>query len=306
MGQLGMILTASLSLYALAATVFIILENRRPQATLAWLLVFFFAPGIGLLVYILFGRDRKAFSRRSRLLMQDLEANARPLLSPLLSRQDAEITRLEAGSPSRRKLMMLVRRNSRSALTRRNTAEILQNAAEFYPRMMADMRAARHSIHLQYFIWGADEFTEQLKGILTSKATAGVEVRLLYDPLGSRAHLTRAYVDDLTAAGVRMAPTSPLYRLHTISYRNHRKITVIDGAIGYTGGMNIGREHLSGGEGFGSWRDTQVRIVGEGAAILQAVFSIDWYNAVREDLFLRRTTRWGRRSLARAMSRSRS
>jgi Phospholipase D Active site motif len=82
-----------------------------------------------------------------------------------------------------------------------------------------------------------------------------------------------------------MAPTSPLYRLHTISYRNHRKITVIDGLIGYTGGMNIGREHLSGGEGFESWRDTQLRIVGEGAALLQAVFMVDWYNAVREDLF---------------------
>jgi cardiolipin synthase A/B len=82
-----------------------------------------------------------------------------------------------------------------------------------------------------------------------------------------------------------MAPTSPLYRLHTISYRNHRKITVIDGVIGYTGGMNVGREHLSGGKGFESWRDTQLRIVGEGAAVLQAVFMVDWYNAVREDLF---------------------
>jgi cardiolipin synthase A/B len=279
------VLTGTLALYALVATSFIILENRRPQATLAWMLVFFFAPGIGLLVYIFFGRDRKAFSRRSRLLMQDLEANARPLLSPLLSRQDAEITRLEGGNASRRKLMMLVRRNSRSALTGRNTVEILQDAAEFYPRMMADMRAARHSIHLQYFIWGADEFTEQLKEILTSKAKAGIEVRLLYDPLGSRAHLSRAYVKDMTTAGVRMAPTSPLYRLHTISYRNHRKITVIDGVIGYTGGMNIGREHLSGGKGFESWRDTQLRVVGEGAALLQAVFMVDWYNAVREDLF---------------------
>jgi cardiolipin synthase len=279
------VLTGTLALYALVATSFIILENRRPQATLAWMLVFFFAPGIGLLVYIFFGRDRKAFSRRSRLLMQDLEANARPLLSPLLSRQDAEITRLEGGSASRRKLMMLVRRNSRSALTGRNTVEILQDAAEFYPHMMADMRAARHSIHLQYFIWGADEFTEQLKDILTSKAKAGVAVRLLYDPVGSRAHLSRAYVAEMTAAGVEMAPTSPLYRLHTISYRNHRKITVIDGAIGYTGGMNIGREHLSGGKGFQSWRDTQLRIVGEGAAVLQAVFMVDWYNAVRENLF---------------------
>jgi cardiolipin synthase len=135
--------------------VFIILENRRPQATLAWMLVFFFAPVLGLLVYIFFGRERKAFSRQSRLLMRDLEADARPLLSPLLSRQDAEITSREGGSASRRKLMMLVRRNSRSALTRRNTVEILQDTAEFYPRRMADMRAARHSIHLQYFIWGA-------------------------------------------------------------------------------------------------------------------------------------------------------
>ena len=135
MGQLGTILTAALSLYALAATVFIILENRRPQATLAWMLVFFFAPVLGLLVHIFVGRERKAFSRQSRLLMRDLEADARPLLSPLLSRQDAEIRRLEGGSASRRKLMMLVRRNSRSTLTRGNNAEILQDAAEFYPRI---------------------------------------------------------------------------------------------------------------------------------------------------------------------------
>jgi cardiolipin synthase A/B len=82
-----------------------------------------------------------------------------------------------------------------------------------------------------------------------------------------------------------MAPTSPLYRLHTLSYRNHRKITVVDGMLGYTGGMNIGQEHLSGGKGFDSWRDTQVRIVGDGAVLLQAVFMVDWYNAVKENLF---------------------
>jgi cardiolipin synthase len=285
MSHLGTILTASLALYALVTSVFIILENRRPQGTLAWMLVFFFAPGIGVLIYILFGRDRKAFSKQSRLLRQDLEGDAFPLLSPMLSRQDAEIARLEGESASHRKLMRLVRRNSQSALTRRNRVEIQQDAAEFYPGMVEDMKAARHSIHLQYFIWGADAFTDRLKEILTAKARAGVEVRLLYDPQGSRAHLSRAYIKEMQAAGVRMAPTSPLYRLHTISYRNHRKITVIDGAIGYTGGMNIGQEHLDGGKGFDSWRDTQIRIVGEGAALLQAVFMVDWYNAVRENLF---------------------
>jgi cardiolipin synthase len=285
MSHLDTILTVSLALYALVMTVFLISENRRPQATLAWILVFFLAPVIGGLIYIFFGRDRKAFSKQSRLLRHDLEANALPLLSPLLSRQDAEIARLEGEGASHRKLMMLVKRNSQSALTKHNTVEIQQDAADFYPSMMKDIESARHSIHLQYFIWGAGAFTEDLEKILSAKAKAGVEVRLLYDPIGSQAHVGRAYVRNMLAAGIRMAPTSPLYRLHTISYRNHRKITVVDGAIGYTGGMNIGQEHISGGKGFGFWRDTQLRIVGEGAALLQAVFMVDWYNAVRENLF---------------------
>ena len=106
--------------YALAMSVYIILENRRPQATLAWMLVLFFLPGLGILVYVLFGRDRKAFAKQSRLLRQDLEATAKPLVSPILSRQDAEIERLEDASASHKKLMMLVRRNPQSALTRRN------------------------------------------------------------------------------------------------------------------------------------------------------------------------------------------
>ena len=150
--------------------------------------------------------------------------------------------------------------------------------------LMEDLKAARHSIHLQYFIWGADPFTEGLKEILRAKARTGSRSGCS-STHRSHVHLSRAYIRDMQAAGVRMAPTSPLYRLHTISYRNHRKITVIDGAIGYTGGMNIGQEHLDGGEGFTFWRDTQLRIVGEGAALLQAVFMVDWYNAVKENLF---------------------
>jgi cardiolipin synthase A/B len=284
--QLATIVTASLALYAAVTTVFLISENRRPQATLAWMLVLFFLPGIGLIVYILFGRDRKAFAKRSQLLRQDLEGHAKPLLAPIMKRQDAEIAQLEGDSTARRKLMMLVRRNSHSALTARNHVEILQDATSFYPRMIEDMRGAQQSIHLQYFIWAQDEFTERLKQILREKAQAGVEVRLLYDAFGSKGHVTRAYINEMRAAGIQIAPTGPLWHFHTISYRNHRKITVIDGEIGYTGGMNMGKEHLEGGTGFNSWRDTQVRIVGDGTAALQTVFMVDWYNAVRENLFL--------------------
>jgi cardiolipin synthase len=249
------------------------------------MLVLLFLPGIGLLVYILFGRDRKAFSKQRDLLMQDLEANALTLLAPILSRQDAELARLESAGVNRKKVMTLVRRNSVSALTTRNQVEIQQDAARFYPSLIDDIKAAQHSIHLQYFIWGVDSFTDGLKQILMEKARAGVEVRLLYDPIGSQAHVGRSYVRNMLAAGIRMAPTSPSYHLHTISYRNHRKITVIDGVIGYTGGMNIGQEQLDGGEGFDYWRDTQVRLVGDSAAVLQAVFMVDWYNAVGENLF---------------------
>jgi cardiolipin synthase len=274
-----------LFLYALLTGVFLLMENRRPQSTLAWMLVFFFAPGLGLLVYLLFGRDRKAFSKRRRLLTQDLEATALPLLSPIVARQDAQLVRLETTSASCGKLARLVRRNSLSALTTRNSVEIQQDAAKFYPSLTEDIKSAQHSIHLQYFIWGADSFTEDLKQALINKVRAGVEVRLLYDPIGSQAHVGRRYVRNMLTAGIRMAPTSPTYQLHTIGYRNHRKITVIDGTIGYTGGMNIGQEQIDGGEGFDSWRDTQVRLVGESAAVLQAIFMVDWYNAVRENLF---------------------
>lgn len=284
MRHIGTILAAVLALYALVTSVFLVSENRRPQSTLAWMLALFVAPGVGLLIYVLFGRDRKAFSKQSDLLRQDLEANALPLLSPILSRQDSEIARLERGSVGRKKLMMLVRRNSHSALTKRNRVEIQQDAARFYPSLVEDMKAARRSIHLQYFTWRSDSFTEGLKEILTGKARAGVEVRLLYDPVGS-SDLSRAYVRELKAAGVRVAPTSRRYQLHTVSYRNHRKISVIDGAIGYLGGMNVGQEQVDGGKGFDAWRDTQVRLAGDGAAALQAVFMVDWYNAVRENLF---------------------
>jgi cardiolipin synthase A/B len=283
--HLGTILTVSLGLYALGTGIYLISENRRPQATLAWMLGLFFLPGIGLVAYVLFGRDQKAFAKQRKLLRQDLEANAKPLLAPIMARQDAEIARLEDDSASRRKLMMLVKRNSHSALTARNTVEILQNAVMFYPRMIEDIQAARHSIHMQYFIWGRDAFTDELKQVLSEKARAGVKVRLLYDPIGSGAYARRAYFKAMRAAGIHLAPTSPLWHLHTISYRNHRKITVIDSVIGYTGGMNIGKEHLDGGDAFRFWRDTQVRIVGEGTAALQTVFMVDWYNAVRENLF---------------------
>src|SRR5690606_21542944 len=126
----------------------------------------------------------KAFSRRRKLLLQELSPHALPVLEPILSRQPDVIARIGRDSLARRRLVTLVQRNSMSAVTARNQAEILQNADVFYPRMIDDIKAARRWVHLQYFIWRSDAFTQELKDVLAEKVREGVEVRVLYDPLG--------------------------------------------------------------------------------------------------------------------------
>jgi cardiolipin synthase len=174
---------------------------------------------------------------------------------------------------------------AQSPLTFGNHLEILQDAKEKYPRLLADLTDARESIHLLYYEWASDAFTEQVGQLLSEKVARGVDVRILFDPVGSFLMLSRAYVRTLRASGVRMFPFGPLHQLHTLSYRNHRKVAVIDGRIGYSGGLNMTEKHLTGPKGFAGWRDTHARVTGEAVPILQAVFATMWRNTTGEDLF---------------------
>jgi cardiolipin synthase A/B len=261
--------------YAIGAAVFLLLDNRSPQSTFAWLLWFYVLPIGGVLIYIFFGRNWRAFSQERRLMRQELGG---PLLGRLrtvvTSQRDAVEQVRQQTDPTYHRLLNLVRHSSLSALTLRNEVELLQDASTKYPRMLEDIRHAQHSIHMQYFIWQTDAFTRELKDLLIAKAKEGVIVRILYDALGCFGTLRYWYMRELRAGGVDLQPYSPIWHFHTIGYRNHRKLAVIDGRIGYTGGLNIGQEHLENG-----WRDTHLRIVGEGTRILQAMFIVDWYNA---------------------------
>jgi cardiolipin synthase A/B len=113
-----------------------------------------------------------------------------------------------------------------------------------------------------------------------------VEVRVLYDPLGSITMLSPFYVRAMNAGGARMLPWSPLYAIHTISYRSHRKIVVIDGRIGYTGGLNMSEEYIKGPRNghYSGWRDTHARVTGEVILGLQASFAVQWFNTTKEHL----------------------
>ena len=192
------------------------------------------------------------------------------VIQPLRAVQDeyAEIVRREKPESYRRKLLSLVTRNSPSLLTIYNQVEILHDVTEKYPRLLEDVRNAKSSIHLLYFIWSEDEFTVQLKDALIERAKAGVKVRALADASGL--NVSKEYLQALQDAAQLPSTRYSDYRLHSSNYRSHRKIVVIDGKIGYVGGLNLDKEQLPGGNRLGSWRDTHLEDRGEAVLALQA------------------------------------
>ncbi|MBP7963841.1 MAG: cardiolipin synthase [Caldilineaceae bacterium] len=288
MPQLSTILIGLFTLYVISVAIFLIRDNRSPQSTFAWMFLLVGLPVIGVLVYLFFGRGWRAFSQENKLAKQNIDGDLAPILAPLHAGQEQVIARLQAedGPAYKQKLLRMASVNASAIVTGYNRVEILQDAQEKYPRLLADLGQAQQSIHMEYFIWEADPFTEQLKQVLIERARAGVAVRILYDALGSIT-LSRAYIRALRAGGVEIEAYlnafSP-FKLHTIGYRNHRKIVVIDGRIGYVGGLNMSEEHLTGGKQFASWRDTHLRLTGESVALLQAIFTTSWYNTKEERL----------------------
>lgn len=280
------VLTGAVGLYSLGVAIFLVLENRTPQSTFAWLFLLLLFPLGGLLIYVMFGRGRHVFSCRGKLttLIQGTALAQRS--AALVAEQPAKLAALAAGAGGdHAPLATMLWSAARSPLTLSNRLEILQDAREKYPRLLADMRAASRSIHLLYYEWASDPFTEEVGRLLSEKVRQGVEVRIIYDPMGSLTMLSRRYVRGLRRRGVHMYPFSRLYQLHTLSYRNHRKIAVIDGLIGYAGGMNMTQEHLTGPKGFTGWRDTHARVTGEAVLILQGVFATMWHNTTGVNLF---------------------
>jgi cardiolipin synthase A/B len=169
-----------------------------------------------------------------------------------------------------------------SAVFAGNRAEVLQNGALF-PRMLADIAAARHTIHFETFIWHAGELAAQFVAALTERATAGVRVRLLIDAIGS-AKADGGHLEQLEASGVQVRRYGPMriWNWRRYHQRTHRKLMVVDGAVGYTFGHGIADEWLGEGEDPGHWRDTGLRVEGPVVHGLQSVFAQNWVEETRE------------------------
>ncbi|WP_078548062.1 cardiolipin synthase [Litchfieldia alkalitelluris] len=251
----------------------IFLENRRPTQTLTWLVVLGSFPLLGFFFYLLFGRNyRKKKLFRQKALF-DEEAYLR--VEGNIDQLEDKIEHMEEN----KLLFRLAHKLAKSPITFSTDTRVLTNGEETFNEIFAQLEKASHHIHLEYYIVRDDEVGQKLKNILIDRAKKGVQVRFLYDAVGSW-KLSKKYISDLKEAGVEIVAFSPVklpFLNNKINFRNHRKIIVIDGTIGFVGGLNIGDEYLGRDKYFGFWRDTHLVVKGEAVRSLQLIFLQDWH-----------------------------
>lgn len=274
------LLVAAIYLYALVVIVTLVYEERDPSTTLAWILVILLLPVAGLVLYALFGRDWRRIGRNDRKLASATRAG-RDRMAPLYERFRFEASPL-ASDPLEGHVARSIAVQSGTRPLPCVGLEIIPTGAEKFERLLTDIEGARHHVHLEYFIWEEDALTERFCALLAQKAADGVEVRVLYDWVGSFFH-GKSQLRRLARAGAQVRADAANWQ--KLNYRNHRKMVVIDGETVYTGGMNLGQEYIDGGKRFATWRDTHLRFAGPLVSDLQALFCVRWERLTGEDLF---------------------
>ncbi|WP_379155849.1 cardiolipin synthase [Paenibacillus sp. sgz5001063] len=279
------ILAILLCLFILQIAVILLLEFHRPQRALAWLLVTFCCPPLGLLFYYFFGRDywqSRKLKKRCISLFREIRAHVSGKIK-LVKNAD------ESGNPhfsDYKGLLFLLTGLSEIPVTGRNKCKVLAEGQEAYDSMLEAMEAAREHIHMEFYIFRGDKIGQQFQEVMVRKARQGVKVRLLCDGLGSH-KLGRGFISTLRDAGVEvhffLPPLTSLLD-RRFNFRNHRKIIVVDGRVGFTGGMNVGDDYLGKDPKMGYWRDTHLRLEGDAVYSLQYVFLKDWRLAAGEGM----------------------
>ncbi|WP_064091652.1 cardiolipin synthase [Rossellomorea aquimaris] len=263
-----------------SAAVVIFLERKDAGATWAWLMVLFFIPLLGFILYLIFGQNL------SRKRLFDWEEMKRIGIEDLIQRQITALKehRFSFSSDTTyiyQDLIYMHLINNEALLTQDNEVTVYTHGEDKFNSLLKDIDSAKDHIHIQYYIFKNDTLGRKIVDRLTYKAKQGVKVRLLYDEMGSRRTRRRFFKDLLTAGGeveVFFPSKIPFINLR-LNYRNHRKIVVIDGKVGYVGGFNVGNEYLGLNPKFGYWRDTHLRIVGSASLAMQTRFILDWNQA---------------------------
>ena len=282
--MISFIFSHLLIINVLLSIVVVFFQRRNPKSVWAWLLILYFIPVLGFVFYLLLGADmhkRKMFRTKE---IEDRLANA--IRRQELMIQSQELQDKYPGVTDYSDLVMYHLHTTSAMLTDDNDMEFFVNGEDKFAALKEDMRNAKKSIHIQYYIIKNDELFQSIVEILKEKAKEGVEVRILYDSMGCWKMRKRIW-KQLEKESIQCTEFFPALvgRLHLrINYRNHRKIVVIDNRIGYVGGFNIGKEYIDKDPKFGHWRDTHMRITGSSVTALEARFILDWNFADRKRL----------------------
>ena len=252
----------------------VVLNNRVPVKTLAWVLVILGIPFLGLFVYYVFGRDY----RRRRLINRRSLTQIQKKCFSVYNR-----AKVVDGVPEHYVSLVKFFRNVADAYpTANNSVEIIQDGASFFSRLIREIYAAKDHIHVQFYIFMDDAMGRLLRDVLIDKAREGVEIRLLYDDVGCW-RVDGNFFEEMRCEGMYvqafLKERFPMLS-SSLNYRNHRKIVVIDGKTAFVGGMNVADRYVTGGE-WGKWRDVMLCVSGEAVYGMQVSFLIDWYFADR-------------------------
>ncbi|CAM5206585.1 Cardiolipin synthase OS=Ureibacillus acetophenoni OX=614649 GN=SAMN05877842_111131 PE=3 SV=1 [Ureibacillus acetophenoni] len=267
------------------AVTVIFLERKNASSAWAWILVLFFLPFLGFVLYLLLGRQL----RKKHLFRWDGQKDIG--IDKLINYQINAIEEdsLELRNQYVEEYKSLIHMNlktSNSVLTQDNHVQIFTDGAEKFESLIEDISSAKDHIHIQYYIFKLDQLGQRILTVLKRKMKQGVNVRILYDEMGSRGLKKRQFKELIDLGGeveVFFPSVLPLFNPR-LNFRNHRKIVIIDGRIGYIGGFNVGDEYLGLNKKFGYWRDTHLKIEGSSVHPLQTRFLLDWNQASNNNI----------------------
>jgi cardiolipin synthase len=269
-----------MAIWSLFFSFYVVSQRRPPASTIAWILTLSFLPLLGFVVYYFLGPRRFDRKKRRRAKAQQavLGASVKGVEVPTLHVQEQE------EGPAKFLIKMNAGALGASATLRRASLTPYFRGIDKYSDLLADIEAATKHINMEYYIWEPDQIGTRLRDALTERAKAGVEVRLHLDGVGS-AQAGKRFWRSLTEAGGKVVHFNRFaIRRRSGNFRTHRKIVVIDGKIGYSGGMNITDVHTSEFSGDDAWRDTHLRLEGPAVRGLQIVFNEGWFDSTREIL----------------------
>ena len=251
------------------AIIRVLLDNRQPAKTMAWILVLAFMPFVGIIFYIFFGQNTRKERHISDRSMDQLTKRS------MLEFVEQENLHLPANN---KPLMNLFTNQNWAFPFKDNRVDIFTDGYEFICSLLYNMGKAQHHIHLDTYIFEDDALGYLVADALIDKAEQGVEIRVIYDDVGCW-KVKDAFFERMRDTGIDVHAFMPVrFPAFTskVNYRNHRKLCVIDGKVGFIGGMNIAKRYVKG-TGKQPWRDTHLRIQGGGVYALQRAFLIDWY-----------------------------